>query len=388
MKVFTNYDTVRIGDSMKVIKSGLEVERNPLLYFTISKKPFLIYQDVTLGEAYLASVVNEDGKLKLKKPEKEFQDTTRKIIQLFIQPELDKSVLTSYDFGIVPAKEIEIQTLEEENSQKIMLSQAYIENLLKNEGIVFAQNGSEKSEVKKEKNHQSVLVWLLFFLILCAIIGVIYLTFFPNQAELKSVLKGETTIALMDGEPFVDPYLVVTENGKDVTEKATITTKITKDGIAVPYAEYLGEGTYLITYHIQYKEYENMLTRTVVVNKQDDSIFTGQVTCEVNGESYSEFFNAESDTLVYEFLNGSLQGTYTDTVVGVVEFEDTEKDYTKVEDDFRNDYCSNSECDFAWNDDQLTVYQTKTLEEEMIGISKAELIQKVEEEMGETGICK
>ena len=373
---------------MKVIKSGLEVERNPLLYFTISKKPFLIYQDVTLGEAYLASVVNEDGKLKLKKPEKEFQDTTRKIIQLFIQPELDKSVLTSYDFGMVPAKEIEIQTLEEENSQKIMLSQAYIENLLKNEGIVFAQNGSEKSEVKKEKNHQSVLVWLLFLLILCAIIGVIYLTFFPNQAELKSVLKGETTIALMDGEPFVDPYLVVTENGKDVTEKATITTKITKDGIAVPYAEYLGEGTYLITYYIQYKEYENMLTRTVVVNKQDDSIFTGQVTCEVNGESYSEFFNAESDTLVYEFLNGSLQGTYTDTVVGVVEFEDTEKDYTKVEDDFRNDYCSNSECDFAWNDDQLTVYQTKTLEEEMIGISKAELIQKVEEEMGETGICK
>ena len=102
MKVFTNYDTVRIGDSMKVIKSGLVVERNPLLYFTISKKPFLIYQDVTLGEAYLASVVNEDGKIKLKKPEKEFQDTTRKIIQLFIQPELDKSVLTSYDFGIVP----------------------------------------------------------------------------------------------------------------------------------------------------------------------------------------------------------------------------------------------------------------------------------------------
>ncbi len=385
-----NYGTVKIGGSMKIIKNGIEVERNPLFYFTIKKEPFLVYQDIELGEVYLASVINEDGKLKLIKPKSEFQDSVRKIIQIFVQNDLDVSALSNYDFWMVLLKEIELQTLEEVDMQKIMLSRMKIENILKNQGVLIAQRDTKEPETKAEKNNHTIIAWLLFLLIACAFVVVFCMTFLPKEkeSEIKSILQGESTVTLMEGDTFVDPFVSVLENGVDVTTKATISKTITKDGINVPEIDTEEEGTYVITYVIEYKKQEEILIRDVIVQKNE---VTSNITCVVRYGNYSGFFQEETeseDTLVYVLIDGKLQETYTDTTVGRVDFTDSEKNYEIKEESFRTNYCSDATvCDFTWNGDELTVFRVQTLEEDVVGLTQEEFIAKMEEDLGEKGIC-
>ena len=87
---------------------------------------------------------------------------------------------------------------------------------------------------------------------------------------ITSELNGKETMSLKVGETFKDPSVSVTENGIDVTSKATITTKITQASKEVETIDTSKEGTYTITYSVKYKDYTDTHTRTVVIEKGEN----------------------------------------------------------------------------------------------------------------------
>lgn len=75
--------------------------------------------------------------------------------------------------------------------------------------------------------------------------------------EIKAVLNGQSDVTINVGGTYTDPGVKVTENGNDVTSKATVKVNGTVD-TSKP-------GSYSITYNIKYDSYTKTLTRNVTV---------------------------------------------------------------------------------------------------------------------------
>jgi len=81
--------------------------------------------------------------------------------------------------------------------------------------------------------------------------------------EIKAVLNGQSDMTVTVGSTFNDPGVKVTENGTDVTAKATI-----EIGGAVDTSK---AGTYALTYNIKYDSFKKTLTRNVTVKAKNNS---------------------------------------------------------------------------------------------------------------------
>ena len=79
--------------------------------------------------------------------------------------------------------------------------------------------------------------------------------------DIKAVLNGNATVT--GTVDYTDAGVKVTENGKDVTSKATI--KISVDGQSVSNVSFTSPGNYTITYDIKYGDFSKTLTRSVEI---------------------------------------------------------------------------------------------------------------------------
>jgi len=78
-----------------------------------------------------------------------------------------------------------------------------------------------------------------------------------NVKEINAVLSGQSNVTITAGSTYTDPGVKVTENGVDVTSKATVEVS-GKVNTSTP-------GTYVLTYNIKYDSFKKTLTRNVVV---------------------------------------------------------------------------------------------------------------------------
>lgn len=83
------------------------------------------------------------------------------------------------------------------------------------------------------------------------------------KKEIKAELNGSSNITVEQNQKYVDPGVKVTENGNDVTNKATIAISI--NGTQVPNINITTPGTYEIKYEVNYESYKKFLTRTVTI---------------------------------------------------------------------------------------------------------------------------
>lgn len=86
--------------------------------------------------------------------------------------------------------------------------------------------------------------------------------------EITVTLNGNSSITITQGSIYSDAGVKVMQDKTDVTSKANIETKITKDGKE---AEIKETGTYTITYTIKYNNTTKTLTRTVIVKEKTEN---------------------------------------------------------------------------------------------------------------------
>ncbi len=85
--------------------------------------------------------------------------------------------------------------------------------------------------------------------------------------KIEISMIGDSTMSLNVGENFVDPLIKVTENGNDVTSKATVKTTIVRksDNKTVEKVDTSKEEVFTITYEITYKGQNKKFVRTVAI---------------------------------------------------------------------------------------------------------------------------
>ena len=89
------------------------------------------------------------------------------------------------------------------------------------------------------------------------------------KEEITAKLKGNEKIEYTDTKPYTDEGVQVLEGKIDVTKKAKITIDV--DGKTVQSVNLTTDGTYKITYKIQYNDFNKTLTRTVIIKQKKET---------------------------------------------------------------------------------------------------------------------
>ena len=87
---------------------------------------------------------------------------------------------------------------------------------------------------------------------------------------LTATVKGNNSVSATIGTPYTDPWITVSSNGTDVTNKATITPSSTPSaGVTINDKTYTftTAGTYTINYSISYNGSTTKASRTIIVSE-------------------------------------------------------------------------------------------------------------------------
>lgn len=142
---------------------------------------------------------------------------------------------------------------------------------------VYAKDAAGKLTLLKTTSDDSIELTINSSSATTYVVKSSYSIFTSNMssgAETTVSLNGvtsEITASLNGTNPYTwtgsytESGVKVLENGVDVTAKATVTTKYTKNGTEVTAANINTSGTYVATYNISYSGFTKTLTRTIVI---------------------------------------------------------------------------------------------------------------------------
>lgn len=128
---------------MNIISNNKEKEIIVITYFKLDRKnEYLLYTDTIDGKEktiYLANVIDKDDKLELILPTKEELAKIKKIIENFLDKDIDKGLLLHNSYEYIDINELNDKNIEEINPKLMTFSKEKYIKLLSNKYITYPE---------------------------------------------------------------------------------------------------------------------------------------------------------------------------------------------------------------------------------------------------------